>query len=140
MHPVILQSLALRVCLISSIISSLETTSLAGYFYCTVYFIVLCGLVVSALHATLHKTILCGPRVQQFSGWLSKNRDENPRMRKIFNSKSSPKVRACADSHRNFWTTNLKTAVKVCGFLLCGVHTAVWLLEMGGVICILLQT
>ena len=49
--------------------------------------------------------------VQQFSGWLSKNRDENPRMRKIFNSKSPPKVRACADSRRNFWTTNLKTAV-----------------------------
>ena len=35
-----------------------------------------------------------------------------PRMRKIFNSKSPPKVRTCADSRRNFWTTgNLKTAV-----------------------------
>ena len=25
-------------------------------------------------------------------------------MRKIFNSKSPPKGRACADSHRDFWT------------------------------------
>ena len=32
-------------------------------------------------------------------------------MRKIFNSKSPPKVHACADSRRNFGTTNLKTAV-----------------------------
>ena len=29
----------------------------------------------------------------------------------IFNSKSPPKARACADSRRNFWTTNLKTPV-----------------------------
>ena len=28
-----------------------------------------------------------------------------------FNSKSLPKVCACADSHHNFWTTNLKIAV-----------------------------
>ena len=33
------------------------------------------------------------------SGWLSKNCDENPRMRGIFNSKSPP--RACADSRRD---------------------------------------
>ena len=32
-------------------------------------------------------------------------------MRNIFNSKSPPKGRACADSCRNFWTTNLKTPV-----------------------------
>ena len=31
-------------------------------------------------------------------------------MRKIFYSKSPPKVCACTDSRRNFWTTNLKTA------------------------------
>ena len=63
---------------------------------------------------------ICGPQkllqqfsgFQQFSGWLSKNRDENPRMRKIFNSKSPPKGRTCADSRRDFWTTNLKTAAE----------------------------
>ena len=36
--------------------------------------------------------------LQQFSGRLSKNRDENPRMHKIFNSKSPPKGCACADN------------------------------------------
>ena len=30
-----------------------------------------------------------------------------------FNSKSPPKGRACADSRRNFWTTNLKTPVQL---------------------------
>ena len=49
--------------------------------------------------------------VQEFLGWLSKNCDENPCMRNIFNSKSPPKGRACADSRRNFWTTNLKAPV-----------------------------
>ena len=37
---------------------------------------------------------------------IVQNRDENPRMRKIFNSKSPPKVRACADSRRDFRTTD----------------------------------
>ena len=32
------------------------------------------------------------------TGWLSKNRDENPRMRKFFNS---PKGHACADSRKS---------------------------------------
>ena len=49
--------------------------------------------------------------LQQFSGLLSKNHDENPHMRKIFNSKSPPKGHTCTDSRRDFWTTNLKTAV-----------------------------
>ena len=47
-------------------------------------------------------------KLQQFSGWLSVTRIH---VRKIFNSKSPPKVRACADSRHNFWTTNVKTAV-----------------------------
>ena len=55
--------------------------------------------------------------LQEFLGWLSKNCDENPRMRNIFNSKSPPKGRACADSRRNFWTTNLKTPVSSHGRL-----------------------
>ena len=42
---------------------------------------------------------------------IVQNRDENPRMRKIFNSKSPPKVRACADSRRDFRTTDLKSTV-----------------------------
>ena len=50
--------------------------------------------------------------VQGFSSWLSKNRDENPRMRKFFNSKFPPKGRACADSRRDFWTTNWKIPVQ----------------------------
>ena len=50
-------------------------------------------------------------RLQEFLGWFSKNCDENPRMCNIFNSKSPPKGRACADSRRNFWKTNLKTPV-----------------------------
>ena len=45
------------------------------------------------------------------SGWLSKNCDENSRMRKISYSKLPPKVRACVNSRRNFWTTNLKSSV-----------------------------
>ena len=45
---------------------------------------------------------------------IVQNRDENPRMRKIFNSKSPPKVRACADSRRDFRTTDLKFPVVVC--------------------------
>ena len=49
--------------------------------------------------------------LQQFSGWLSKNCDENPCIRIVFNSKSPSKVRACADSRRNFWTTNQKTTI-----------------------------
>ena len=39
-------------------------------------------------------------------------------MRKIFNSKSPPKGRACADSRRDFWTKNLKTAVQAILLLL----------------------
>ena len=42
------------------------------------------------------------------SGPLSKNHDENPRLRKIFNSKSPPKVRACAYSRHDLWTMDLK--------------------------------
>ena len=34
-------------------------------------------------------------------------------MRKIFNSKSPPKVHACTDSRCNFCTANLKTAVYI---------------------------
>ena len=49
--------------------------------------------------------------LQGFSSWLSKNRDENPRMRKIFNAKFPPKGCACADSRRDFWTTNWKIPV-----------------------------
>ena len=49
--------------------------------------------------------------LQRFSGWLSKNCDENLRMCIIVNSKSPSKVRTCADSRRDFWTTNHKTAV-----------------------------
>ena len=37
------------------------------------------------------------------SDWLSKNHDKNLCMCKIFNSKSPPKVCACADSRHNFW-------------------------------------
>ena len=40
---------------------------------------------------------------------IVQNRDENPRMRKIFNSKSPPKVRACADSRRDFRTTDFNS-------------------------------
>ena len=40
-------------------------------------------------------------QLQEFFGWLSKNCDENPLVRKIFNSKYPPKVRACADSLDN---------------------------------------
>ena len=46
---------------------------------------------------------------------IVQNRDENPRMRKIFNSKSPPKVRACADSRRDFRTTDLKFPVHMGG-------------------------
>ena len=38
-----------------------------------------------------------------------KNCDENSRMRKISYSKSPANVRACADSRRDFWTTNWKS-------------------------------
>ena len=53
-------------------------------------------------------------KIQRFSGWLSKSCDENPCMRIIFNSKSPSKVRTCADSRHNFWTTNQKTAADLC--------------------------
>ena len=66
-------------------------------------------------------------RVHSISGWLSKNCDENSRMRKISYSKLLPKVRACVNSRRNFWTTNLKSSVVsvdaccnyACATLLC---------------------
>ena len=48
-------------------------------------------------------------QIQQVSGWLSKNRDENPRMRKIFNSKAHQK---CAHV-QILVATNLKTAVGI---------------------------
>ena len=44
-----------------------------------------------------------------FSGWLSKNCDENP-CTHAHNFHQSRR-RACADSRRNFWTTNQKTTV-----------------------------
>ena len=47
--------------------------------------------------------------VQGFAGWLAQICGENSRMRKIFNSKSPPKVCACADFHRKFVPTNLQT-------------------------------
>ena len=43
--------------------------------------------------------------VQRFSRWLSKNRDENPRMRTLLMDILNWKLCACADSRRNFWTT-----------------------------------
>ena len=49
--------------------------------------------------------------VQPYTGPWSKIRDKNLRMRKIFNSKSPPKVHACADSCRDFLTTDLKFPV-----------------------------
>ena len=51
--------------------------------------------------------------IQSISSWLSKNRDENSRMREISYSKSPANVRACADSRRDFWTTNWKSTVFV---------------------------
>ena len=51
--------------------------------------------------------MLCQP----YTGPWSKIRDKNLRMRKIFNSKSPPKVHACADSCRDFLTTDLKFPV-----------------------------
>ena len=53
--------------------------------------------------------------VHSISGWLSKNCDENSRMRKISYSKLPPKVRACVNSCRNFWTINLKSSVSLAG-------------------------
>ena len=50
-------------------------------------------------------------QVQEFLGSLSKSRVRNLRMRKDFNLKSSPKVCACTDSHRDFGATNLKISV-----------------------------
>ena len=47
----------------------------------------------------------------EISGPLSKIRNKNLRMRKIFNSNSQPKVHACEDSRRDFWTTDLKFPV-----------------------------
>ena len=49
--------------------------------------------------------------VQPYTGPWSKIRDKNLRMRKIFNSKSPPKMHACADSCRDFLTTDLKFLV-----------------------------
>ena len=55
--------------------------------------------------------MLISHAVQPYTGPLSKIRDKNPRMRKIFISKSPPKVHACADSGREFLTTDLKFPV-----------------------------
>ena len=65
-------------------------------------------IVERCMHTRLIQFVMAAI-IQGFSSWLSKNRDENPRMRKIFNSKG----RACADSRRDFWTTNWKTPVKL---------------------------
>ena len=51
--------------------------------------------------------------IHSISGWLSENWDENPRMCNISYSKLPPKVCACVNSRRDFWTTNLKSSVKV---------------------------
>ena len=50
--------------------------------------------------------------VQGFSSWLSKNRDENPRMRALLVGLLNWKFCACADSRRDFWTTNWKIPVQ----------------------------
>ena len=46
------------------------------------------------------------------SGWLSKNRDENPRMHALLVGILNWKFCTCADSRHNFWTANLKTALQ----------------------------
>ena len=50
-------------------------------------------------------------------------------MRKISYSKLLPKVCACVNSRRNFWTTNLKSSVQYTNALvrMVWVTTSVWL-------------
>ena len=49
--------------------------------------------------------------IHSISGWLSKNWDENPRMRALRAGILNRKSCACVNSRRNFWTTNLKSSV-----------------------------
>ena len=49
--------------------------------------------------------------VQRFAGWLSQILRREFAHARNFNSKSPPKVSACADFRRKFVTTNLQTSV-----------------------------
>ena len=56
----------------------------------------------------------CGCRLTDSgrgTGWLSKNHDENLRMRILLVGILNWKFCTCADSRRYFWTTNMKTVV-----------------------------
>ena len=53
--------------------------------------------------------------VQRFAGWLSQILRREFTHARNFNSKSSPKVGACADSRCKFVTTNLQTSVQTSG-------------------------
>ena len=53
------------------------------------------------------------------SGWLSKNCDQNSRMRALWAGILNGKFCACVNSHRNFWTTNLKSSVPARTMSMC---------------------